>query len=64
MNSRRRTLLILLPLLVGLLFLGQIGPVEVTIWFVLVGLWLYAFFGWARRAPAVPRLGQGVGTSR
>lgn len=51
MTSRRRTLLIVLPLLMMVLFVGLIGPVEFTIWLILVVAWLYAFFGWARRGP-------------
>jgi hypothetical protein len=51
MSSRRKNLLLVLPLLVLVLFLGLIGPVELTIWLVLVGAWLYAFFVWAKPAP-------------
>lgn len=58
MNARRKNLLILLPLLIGALFLGLIGTVEMLIWLVLVVGWLYGFVVWAKRSPAVTtRLG-------
>ena len=53
MNTRRKNLLLLLPVLIGLLFLGPIGTVELAIWLVLVLTWLYAFFVWAaKRSPS------------
>lgn len=49
MNSLRKILLGLLPLLIGLLFIGSFGIVEVVIWLVLVVGWLYAFLVWAKQ---------------
>ncbi len=47
MNSRRKNLLLLLPVLVGVLFLGPIGSVELFIWMALTLAWLCGFFFWA-----------------
>jgi hypothetical protein len=49
MTSRRKNLLIVLPLLILALFVGLVGPVELTIWLIAVAAWLYAFFGWGRK---------------
>ncbi|CAI9418651.1 hypothetical protein [Nocardioides sp. T2.26MG-1] len=52
MNSRRWSLLLLLVVLflapAALAPLGGLGPVEVTIWFVLLAAWVVAFVVWAR----------------
>jgi hypothetical protein len=55
MNARRRNLLILLPILVGLLFIGQIGSFELVIWIVLVGLWACAFVVWGKRGRSISK---------
>lgn len=51
-NSRRRSLLVLLVILLlapaALSGFGGIGPVEVTIWLVLLAAWVVAFVVWAR----------------
>lgn len=51
MNTRRKNLFLTLPLLIAILFLGQIGSVELAIWLALVGLWLYGFFVWGSKRP-------------
>lgn len=50
MNPRRTALLVLLLPLVGVLFLGRYGGVEVSLWLAVVGLWVWAFVAWAPRA--------------
>lgn len=57
MNTRRTSLLVLLLPLVGVLFLGRYGGVEVALWLALVGLWIWAFVAWAPRAGLTPRAG-------
>lgn len=50
MNSRRRSLLLCLPLFLIALFLGPIGTVELVILLVAFGFWVYGFAWWARGA--------------
>lgn len=49
MTVRRRRLLWLLPVLLGLLLLGSIGTVELALWVALLMLWAWAFVFWGRR---------------
>lgn len=51
MNERRKVLLVALLALIGVLFIGPIGVVELAVWLALVVGWLYAFFVWARPRP-------------
>jgi hypothetical protein len=52
MNSRRKNLLVYIPVLIGVLYigglLGGIGSIELMIWLVLVSAWFYAFVFWAK----------------
>ncbi len=52
MNSRRRSLLVVLVILLlgpaALSPFGGIGPVELTIWLALLAAWVVAFVVWAR----------------
>lgn len=50
-SSRTTLMWVLLIVLVATLFLGNIGTVEVLIWFGLLAAWVTAFFTWARRGP-------------
>ncbi len=51
MNTRRRTLLLLLIPLFGLLILAPgVGVVELTLWLLLAAGWLAAFMTWAKPA--------------
>lgn len=49
MTDRRKILLALLLVWFALLFLGDFGIVEVTLWLVLLAVWIVAFFTWGRR---------------
>lgn len=55
MSSRRRMMLIALIPLFGVLFLGQVGTVELTIWLALVAVWIGLFFTWASAPRPVDR---------
>jgi len=51
MNSRRKSLLVVLLILLFLPIAlgGGIGTVELTLWMVLLVAWLVAFVYWARQ---------------
>jgi hypothetical protein len=53
-NARRKTLLVLLIPLFGVLLLGGIGEVEYALWLVLVAAWLNAFAWWAKASRQPP----------
>lgn len=55
MTQRRKSLLPLLILFVGFFFLGQIGVVELSIWLVLLAVWIGVFIVWGRGGSRHPR---------
>jgi hypothetical protein len=55
MTSRRKALLPILLLFVAFLFLGGIGTVELTVWLVLLAVWIWAFVAWGRADVTEPK---------
>lgn len=56
MNSRRKTLLVVLFILLLLpVVVGGIGAVELTLWLVLLAGWLVAFIFWGGRSTGTLR---------
>ncbi len=50
MNSRRKSLLVVLLILVFLpVAIGGIGTVELTLWLALLAVWAFAFATWGGR---------------
>lgn len=58
MNPRRGPLVGVAPVLLLVLFLGQIGTVELILWLALALLWVVAFATWAARPAQVSRPGR------
>ena len=50
-ETRKTVMWILLVVLFGLLFLGNIGTPEVILWLLLLTAWVAAFGTWAQRGP-------------
>lgn len=49
MTTRRKNLLVALPVLYMLLYVGGIGEIELLVWLGLVSIWFALFVVWGRR---------------